>query len=143
MWVAAALLCTTIGASYLAVNYLSRAQQLQTDYEALLEDVEDLTMCVNIKIDYGGGTIEWYNNTRVPLDANLLTATQVVVSVEYSTSELGTFVDKIENVGGDLNTYWGWHYFDVDSGTWEFGPVGCDSWVLHNGDIVSWVYSSF
>lgn len=143
MWVAAALLCTTIGASYLAVNYLSRAQQLQTDYEALLEDVEDLTMRVNIKIDYGEGTIEWYNNTRVPLDANLLTATQVVVSVDYSTSELGTFVDKIEDVGGDLNTYWLWNYFDVDSGTWEFGPVGCDSWVLHNGDIVSWVYSSF
>lgn len=143
MWVAAALLCTTIAASYMAVNYQSQAEQLKKDYEALLEDIDDLTIRINMKIDYGGGNIVWYNDTRVPLDANLLTATQVVASVEYSTGEYGAFVNKIDDVGGDPNTYWLWYYFDQDTGGWEFGPVACDMWILHNGDLVSWVYSSF
>lgn len=143
MWVAAALLCTTIVASYMAVNYQSHVKQLETDYEALLNDIDDLTIRINMKIDYGGDNVVWYNDTRVPLDANLLTATQLVASVDYSTSEYGAFINKIDDVGGDANTYWLWHYYDVESDNWEYGPVGCDNWVLHNGDIVAWIYSSF
>lgn len=143
MWAAAALLCTTIAASYMAVNYQFQVGQLQRDYNALLEDIDELTIRVNIKIDYGGGDVVWFNDTRVPLDASLLTATQIVASVDYSTSEFGVLVNEIDDVGGDANTYWLWYYYDADSGSWEYGPVGCDNWVLHNGDIVSWAYTSF
>jgi len=46
-------------------------------------------------------------------------------------------------VGGDPNTYWVWNYYDEESGEWEYGPVACDAWVLHDGDIVSWTYAGF
>jgi hypothetical protein len=143
IWATAALLCTTIASSYLALNYQAKTVQLQDDYDALLEDIEDLTIRINLKIDFGGGNFTWYNGTRVPLDANLLTATQLLFSVNYTTSEFGAFVNEIDDVGGDANTYWLWHYFDEETGNWEYGPSGADLWMLHNGDTVSWVYTTF
>jgi hypothetical protein len=149
VWVAAALLCTTIASSYLALDYQSKLTRLQSDYDELLSDIgglrgdlESLTIKVSIRIDNGEETV-WFNDTRVPLNADLLTATQLVASVEYSTGEFGSFVDKIDGVGGDPNTYWVWNYHDEESGGWQYGPVACDAWVLHDGDIVSWSYTGF
>ena len=143
MWVAAALLCTTIAASYAAINYYAQVEAYKKNYRALIEDLEGLTILIDMKIDYGNGTVLWYNNTRVPLDSTLLTATQIAASVDYSTSDFGAFANKINGVGGDPGTYWLWYFWDPDKGSWEFGPVGCDQWVLHDGDMVSWTYSAF
>ena len=150
MWAAAALLCTTIASSYVAVSLQSEVRRLKNEYDDLLEDVEslqgdleDLTIRVDIKMNYGNGTVVWHNGTRVPLNADLLTATKMISSVEYSTGEFGAFVEKIDGVGGDPNTFWLWSYYDHDSGGWEYGPLASDAWVLHNGDVVSWDYSGF
>jgi hypothetical protein len=59
MWAAAALLCTTIGASYFALNFQSQNVKLQADYDALLADVEDLTISIDLLIDYGDGNVVW------------------------------------------------------------------------------------
>jgi len=125
--------------SSLEIEYFS----LKEDYDVLLQDVEDLTITINLKIDYGGGNVTWHNATRVPLDANLLTATRLIASVDYTTSDFGAFVNEIDGVGGDADTYWLWHYLDKDTGNWEYGPSGADLWVLHNGDTVSWIYTTF
>lgn len=143
MWATAALLCTTLAASYMALNYQAQKARLQEDYEDLLQDVEDLTITINLKIDYGGGNVTWHNATRVPLDANLLTATRLLFDVDYTTSDFGAFVNEIDDVGGDADAYWLWHYLDEDTGNWEYGPSGADLWVLHNGDTVSWIYTTF
>lgn len=143
MWVAAALLCTTMAASYAAINYYSQATSYEKNYQMLLEDLDDLTIIVNLRIDYGNGTVIWHNNTRVPLNTTLLTATLIVASVDYSTSDLGAFVNNINGVGEDPQTYWIWSFWDSEKGSWEMGPTGCDKWILHKGDKVSWTYTSF
>ncbi|KON31144.1 hypothetical protein AC482_01855 [miscellaneous Crenarchaeota group-15 archaeon DG-45] len=143
MWVAAAFLCTTIASSYAAVNYYSQSESYRRDYQALLEDLEYLTIFIHMKIDYGNGTVVWHNSTRVPLNSTLLTATRVVSSVEYVTFDYGTLVTGINGVGGDPDTFWLWHYWDPEEEKWEYGPVGSDRWMLHDGDIVAWIYTSF
>lgn len=143
MWATAALLCTTIAASYAAINYYSQAESYEKDYQSLLEDLEGLTILISMKIEYGNGTVAWHNDTRIPLDSTLLTASQILASVDYSTSELGAFVNEINYVGGDPQTYWLWNYWDTDEEGWEFGQVGCDQWVLHDGDTLSWIYTTF
>ena len=142
-WATAALLCATLATSYTTIQYYIQAEDHKRNYESLLRDLEFLTIVVNLKIDYGNGTLIWYNSTRVPLDATLLTATKMVASVDYSVSELGAFVNKINGVGEDPNCFWLWNYLDPETGGWVFGPVGCDQWVLHNGDVVSWTYTAF
>lgn len=143
MWATAALLCVTLAVSYTTIHYYNEAEAYKSDYNLLRRDLEDLTMLVNLKIDYGNGTVVWNNNTRVPLDATLLTATKMVAHLDYTVSEYGAFANKINGVGGDPNLFWLWDYWDLDSGSWVFGPVGCDQWTLHNGDMVSWTYTSF
>jgi hypothetical protein len=148
IWVAGALMCTTILGGYFALDYQAKYVRLQDDYEdlenalnAVQENMDELTILVSIKIDYGGGNIEWYNLTRVPLNSNLLEVTDLIVSVDYSEGEFGAFVNSIEDVGGDPNTFWVWNYYSDNE--WKFGPVAADSWKMHEGDIVSWAYSKF
>ena len=143
MWAAAALLCSTLVTSYTTVYYYNEADAYKRNNDSLLRDLEDLPMLVNLKIDYGNGTVVWYNNTKVPVDAMLLTATKMVASVDYSISELGAFINKINSVGEDPNRFWLWSYLDQDTESWILGPVGCNQWTLHNGDIVSWTYTAF
>jgi len=143
VWVSAAFMCTTILASYAALNYYSQAESYSRDYQALLEDLESLTILVSIKIDYRNGTVVWHNDTRVPLNSTLLAATKIVSSVEYTTSALGVFVDKINGVGDDPKIFWLWHFWDPESRKWAPGPVGSGQWMLQSGDVVSWTYTSF
>jgi hypothetical protein len=142
MWAAAALLCTTIGASYFALNYQSQNVKLQADYEALLTDVEDLTITINMMIDYGDDNVVWLNHTRVPLDINLLKALELLADIEYTTSEFGAFVTEVDGVGVDPTNYWLWFYYDTEAESWTYGPSAADFWVLHDGDIVAWEYTS-
>jgi len=209
MWTAAALLCTTIGVSYLALNYQSQNARLQADYEgllsdvedltvsndlliaqliesqnaklqaeyrailpdvedltlgiigllvaqasesqnanlqaayeALLADVEDLTINIDLLIDYGDGNVVWLNDTRVPLDVNFLKALELLAEIEYTTSEYGAFVTKVDGIGDDPTKYWLWFWYDTEAESWAYGPSAADFWVLHDGDVVSWEYTA-
>jgi len=150
MWISTALLCTTIASASMAFNYQSQLKKQEAQYQELLSDIDalqvdlnDLTIFIDVKIDYGNSTIVWHNNTRVPLNVDLLTATQFISKVEYSTGEFGAYVTEINDVGGDADKYWLWHYYDKDKSEWQVGPVASDAWVLHNGDKLSWIYSGF
>ena len=147
LWIAAGLLCTNIITGYLYLYEHHKYDKLQTEYIILEKAVADaqgnlkgLTILINIKIEYGDSE-DWYNSTRIPINSNLLEATQFVVEVNYSQREYGAIVNSINKVGGDPNNFWAWKYYDNDN--WQNGPIGADSWILHDGDIVSWVYTRF
>jgi hypothetical protein len=137
-WVALALLCTTIVSSGVAFYYLNQYNTIKANYDETLADLVEFTILVNIMFDYGNGTIEWYNETRLAVGTDLMTATGYLVEIEYTESEWGAFIDKINGVGKDPGTWWLWTYYEEG---WQMGPVGADQWILHNGDILSWTYS--
>lgn len=137
---AAALLCTTILTGILAFQYNGQLQAVQHEYELLLVELEENTVVISIRMDYGDETIMWFNDTRVPLGTNFLNATGIISELELQSSEWGVFVVSIDGVGGDTNSFWLWDYYD-DS--WQMGPVGADQWIVHDGDILSWTYTSF
>jgi hypothetical protein len=137
---AAALLCTTILTGILAFQYNGQLQAVQYEYELLLVELEDNTVVISIRMDYGDETIMWFNDTRVPLGTNFLNATGIISELELQSSEWGVFVVSIDGVGGDTNSFWLWDYY-YDS--WQMGPVGADQWIVHDGDILSWTYTSF
>ena len=141
-WASALLLCTTIVGAYSTLYFWGQSESIRSNYDSLLRELENLTILVNIKIDYGNGTVLWHNSTRVPLEASLLMATKTVATVEYSISDFGAFVTKINGVEGDTKHFWGWLYFDRNTTSWSFGPVGSDKWILHDGDPVSWVFTA-
>jgi len=103
------------------------------------------TLSVNIAIDYGNGSTKWFNQTKVPAVYTLFELTQKIATIEYSYYSMGpghVFVDSVNNRNGTLTSYWLWYYWNENDKSWVFGPVGCDAWLLQNGGIYEWEYSS-
>jgi hypothetical protein len=137
---AAALLCTTILAGVMAFQYNGQLKAVQHEYELLLVELEENTALISIRLDYGDDTVTWFNDTRVPLGTDFLNATGMISDLEVQSSDWGVFVSSIDGVGGDADSFWLWDYYDEG---WQMGPVGADQWIVHDGDILSWTYTSF
>jgi len=143
IWVSVGLLCGLIAASTIAAYYYGEYTKYQNFYTEVSQDLEALTMQVSILVDYGNGSREWHNNTRVPIGISLLNATLMVARVNYTLGEWGAFVNAINNVGGEPSRYWIWYYWSQSASRWEMGPVASDAYILHHGNMLSWVYESF
>jgi hypothetical protein len=100
-------------------------------------------MRVNTKLDYGNGTVKWFNSTKVPVNATLLTVSKINLDIKYSVSDLGAFVTSINGINGDAHHYWAWSYYDEISKNWVPGSVGSDKWVLHDRDSAAWTYTLY
>jgi len=147
IWVSAGLLVGLVLASYFAAYYYGEYTRYEALYKNTIRDLEALTIRVNILIDYGNGTRNWYNNTRISLGFSLLNATLKVARVDYSFQEFEgksyAWVNKINGMGGDVGKFWLWYSWSPTTRKWEFGLVASNAHILHNGDIVSWVYTAF
>ena len=144
IWASAALLVSTILTGYYALDYQNRLNSLQADYDTLYESVsamqgslDDLTILVDLKIDYGD-TIVWYNETRVPLNSKLLDAMELLLPLNYTTSDFGVMINEINSVGGDSSYFWLWYYYDNG---WQFSFEGVQQYTLKDGDIIMWEYT--
>ena len=144
MWASAALLISTILTGYYALDYQNRLNSLQADYDTLYESVsamqgslDDLTILVDLKIDYGD-TIVWYNETRVPLNSKLLDAMELLLPLNYTTSDFGVMINEINSVGGDSSYFWLWYYYNNG---WQFSFEGVQQYTLKDGDIIMWEYT--
>ena len=135
-----ALLCTTIAAGAMAVYYNFQLNTLRGDYDAVLGELEDFTILVDIMVDFGDDSVEWYNDTRVQIGSNVLDAAVLACDAEYQTSEFGAFVTSIGGVAMDSESFWLWSMYEDG---WEVGMIGADQQVIHDGDIIGWTFTSF
>ena len=97
-------------------------------------------MRVNLCIDYGNGTVTWFNNTLVPEDCDLLNATKLVAEVRYTywPAYESSFVDAINGVTNNSTYFWMWYYWDMEE--WILGPTGSDRYKLKPEETVMWRY---
>jgi hypothetical protein len=93
---------------------------------------------MNLGINYGNGTIQWYNQTARSGDT-LLEATLQVSEVYYETSAYGAFVKAINGANQPANKSWIWWKWTQQSG-WESGQVGCDAYILGDNETVYWYF---
>jgi hypothetical protein len=101
---------------------------------------------VNLCIDYGNGTITWYNVSAYP-GMTLFDLTKNLTNVEYSyylRMEPGhVLVNSINGVFPDGEKYWFWYYWDETRNEWIFGQVGCDAWSLKDNGTYRWIYKTW
>jgi len=113
------------------------------DVEGIMESAFKVT--VSLCIDYGNGTVEWFNKTEMPPGSSLFDLLTKVANVTYTywpTLEPGhILIDSINDVGGEKGHYWLWYYWNSKTSKWVFGPVGCDAWPLENRGIYEFVYT--
>ena len=108
-----------------------------------------LELKVDLCIDYGNGTVIWSNATSMPVGASLFDLIQKEAIVDYkyyAMMEPGhILVTSINGLEQNYATfqYWFWYYWDVETGKWVHGSVGCDAWKLKTDGIYKWAYESF
>lgn len=108
--------------------------------DALREDIEPITLRVNLLIKYDNGTKKWFNNTLVPVGWSLFNLTFYVLEgkVEYRVYPLGVFVTGINGVSQRGNHYWFWYRWDTTTRDWVLGEVGAGSYILRRNDVLAW-----
>jgi len=140
-WILATLLLvwavasTTIG-SYYYMEY-TKYQKLSQDLKQKLGEV---SISVNIAIDYGNGTRTWFNETTLPLGATVFNATAKVANPEPDPQYGESFIIAINGVGQNKNEnmYWIWWFWDETQNKWTPGPVANNEYTLSSDQTVIW-----
>jgi len=111
---------------------------------------EATALSVAVEINYGNGTLEWNNETKVPAGYTLFRITQEIAVTKYNyyalTQPGHVLVDSINNktTYTDPSYTWGyswiWYYSSDNGKRWVSGPVGCDAWLLISGGVYKWNY---
>jgi hypothetical protein len=126
-----------------AANYYQISQTQQTTISNLQSLVNNLGIKVNIAINYGNGTIDWHNDTYIPIGFSLFNATQKVATLDYTSSALGIFVTGINGVSQDVTANRYWVYDTWSNGEWEIVWTAALNYVLHDNEIVMWSLKQF
>lgn len=150
------LLVWAVAASTVAALQYSRAEGLAAEVSSLraslsaaeseLRALRARVILVNVALDYGNGTVRWFNSTPLPLGASVLKALLVAASrVEYSYIQWGAYVTSIDGVAERLISpsegySWFWYVYDPGQRSWVLGPVAADAYVLKDGETVMWKY---
>jgi len=149
---------------------LQNANVTKTDFGNLLSEFRDVfslsvirelglsiseatSLSVDVEFNYGNGTVDWLNETNVPLGLSLFELTREIAIIKYSyyayTEPGHVLVDSINGKAEVTNpTYtegysWIWYYWSKSDAKWVPGPVGCDAWLLENGSSYRWNYEQW
>ncbi len=140
----ATLLILLLLTSCLTVYFYLDSMDARRRYNTLISELEEVSVEVNLLIDYGNGSRVWNNRNLLPIGSTLLNATlKVACSVDYVGGEYGVFVNGIDGVGTTITKkgyYWLWWRYDRYSREWVLGETGADSYIISRGDILAWLY---
>ncbi len=99
---------------------------------------------VDLCIDYGNGTVEWFNGTVLPRGSTVFTALEVKAKVEYVYGQYGVYVKSVNGVeevlGKGEGWSWLWYLYDEEKKAYVPGPVAADKYTLKGGEIILWIY---
>ncbi len=106
------------------------------------------TISVNTVINYGNGTITWYNQTSVPSNWNAYALTMYVTRCNIQTTYYGQplnehLVTAISGLSQHGSLSWSiWKFCNAKDG-WTYSPLGADLMQLTNDETLAWAYGSF
>lgn len=92
---------------------------------------------VNLGINYGNGTVHWFNNTEARSGDTMLDVTKQVTEVNYTSYPTGAFVTAIDNVEQTAAKSWIWWTWTEQFG-WSLSSVGSDKYVLGDNETAYW-----
>jgi hypothetical protein len=132
VFVALALLVWSVVATGFAGYYYSI-------YSDLRVKTRKPIIYVNIGINYGNGTIEWFNGTEARAGDTLLDIIILVATtVNYTAGPSGAFVNSINGVSYSGSYYWMWWMWTTWG--WFEGQVASDKYMVGDGETLYWYY---
>lgn len=131
------------GASY----YYLQFSTTESVYRATLASLDQVSYEVDVLVNYGNGTFNWFNNTRGPIGWNLYNLTSRIASIDskYYPQFQSHFINGINGVGmnkDEAHKNWFWTLWIWGSSTksWKKSPVGSDGLILSQDQAYAWYY---
>ena len=99
----------------------------------------------NTLINYGNGSIRWYNETNIPATWNFYQLTLYLANGNVEAQCYGLpynehYVTAINNVSNQRPFYWTIWIFCQGQNAWVTSPVGVDLIRLSAGQTLAWAY---
>lgn len=114
-----------------------------------VSEIRGILVGVDVGINYGNGTIEWINGTRVIVGTDVLKALLTVADVNYTSGTAGVFVTGINGVNSNSTCGWVFAIYGRSEASWGMSTkvdnwvypgVSADKAILKDGDIVVFMY---
>jgi hypothetical protein len=103
------------------------------------------TVSVNLLVNYGNGTLTWYNNTSVPSNSNFYNVTTLVtngnIGAAFFASFGSHFVYSINGAGCPASNIFcdqAWGFWLLNGVCWGEAQVGIDQILVSQEAIVAW-----
>jgi hypothetical protein len=133
--------------SGLAASYYFQYNQAESQNKTYVSQLHKLNVkyVSKVTIDYGNGTVQWFNDTNVQPGWNLYTLTLLVTNgnVNATCCEFGSHF--VQGIGGVQNTNTkDWFLWTFNStALWQTAPVGPDEITVENNTVFAWTYCGF
>jgi len=140
-WIlAATLLAWAVASTTIASYYYMEYDKYQRLSQDLKQKLGEVSIGVNIAIDYGNGTRAWFNETVLPIGATVFNATVKVANPEPDPQYGESFITAINGVRQNQNDniYWIWWIWDETQHKWTPGPIANNEYILSDGQNVIW-----
>ncbi|MHA1409740.1 MAG: DUF4430 domain-containing protein [Candidatus Odinarchaeia archaeon] len=132
--VAIIFLFSTIALGTTTTLYYYQMVQYKTAYDNISGNI----YYVNVGVDYGNGTIDWYNSTLITKNTTAFDVTvQVCFNVSYTLYSFGPYITAINNVSAGSGEYWALYH------NGEYSLVGAADLFLLSGDTILWVLTTY
>ncbi|MGQ4892751.1 MAG: hypothetical protein ACP6IP_09740 [Candidatus Njordarchaeia archaeon] len=139
------LLAWAVATTATTVIYYGEYQRL---YEQYVE-IKSGFVHVDYAINYGNGTIVWYNNTKFQNGTTVYTALLYIADkVNATVGAFGVFIRGINGINENENDSWMYAINRNDTSVkawigvdgWYYPGVSASNLVLQDGDKVVWIF---
>ncbi len=137
------LLIWAISATILAFTYYQKYIETEKLHRGQI-------IYVDIGINYGNGTLIWFNSTRLLAGASAYQALLLVANnVNASEGVYGVYIHGINNVNEYDDVYWFYAIYNrsvptwVKVGEWIYPSIASNNLILQDKDIVVWVFFNY
>ena len=108
-------------------------------YNDLFQKTRKPIIHINLGLNYGNGTIQWFNQTEARSGDTLLDITMTVAEVNYTAYSTGAYVNAVNNVENTASEAWTWWTWTSQFG-WNAGPVASDKYIIGDNETAYWYF---
>ncbi len=112
-------------------------------YTDTVNRIGGVLISVNVGVDFGNGTRQWYNDTKALTGMTLFSASKTVLRVTYELySGYGVYVKSILGLAAEGMTGWSWWRWNLQALNWTSGDISSDSYLVAPNEIYMWYYAT-
>lgn len=120
---------------------------LTLGYATPVKPISISLLTSDILIDFGNGTMVWYNDTSIQPGWNLYIGTLVVTGGNINATYYTSFSPAehfVWGIDGTLNTNSeAWSLWILNGTSWQSSQVGADLLPMYNGSVYAWAFCGY